>query len=125
MLHGGEFFGAGPGDCQEKGGVFAGFDVVTNRVAESEEGAGGEIVGLAVDGDTELAFEDLDGDRAVGVVLFHVGGVLHGDKDDAEVMLLEEGLGVEAGGPGFFLFGIGDLLEQIELSHLVDHSAVL
>ena len=26
-----------------------------------------------------FAFEDLDGEGAVGVVLLHVGGVLHGD----------------------------------------------
>jgi len=30
-------------------------------VTESEESAGGEIVGLAVDGDADFAFEDLDG----------------------------------------------------------------
>ena len=72
-----------------------------------------------------LAFEDLDGDGAVGVVLLHVGGVLHGDEDDAEVVFLEESLGVEAGWPGFLLLGVGDLFEQIELRHFVDHGAVL
>jgi hypothetical protein len=65
-------------------------------------------VRLAVDGDAEAAFEDLDREGAVGVMLFHVGGVLHGDEDDAEVVLLKESSGIETGGPGFFIFGVGD-----------------
>jgi len=94
-------------------------------VAESEESAVGEIVGLAVDGDADFAFEDLNGDSAVGVVLLHAGGVLHGDEDDAEVVLFEESFGVNAGGPRFFALGVGDLLGEIELGDLVDHGAVL
>ena len=108
MFHGGEFFCARPGDGEEKGGVGFGFNVVPYGVAEGEEGSGGEVVWLAVDGDTDVAFEDLDGEGAVGVVLLHVGGVLHGDEDDAEVVFLEERRGVDAGGPGFFLLGIGE-----------------
>ena len=46
-------------------------------------------------------------------------------QDDAEVVFLEEGLGVDAGGPGFFLLGVGDLFGEIELGDLVDHGAVL
>ena len=33
---------------------------------------------------------------------FHVGSVLHGDEDDAEVVFFEESCGMDAGGPGFF-----------------------
>lgn len=80
---------------------------------------------FAVDGDADLALEDLDGDGAVGVVFLHVGGVLHGDEDDAEVVLLEEGLGVEASWPGPLLFGVGYLFGQVEMSDLVDHGSVL
>ena len=125
MLHGGEFFGAGPGDCQEKDRVGFGFYVVTDGGAEGEESAGAEVVRLAIDGDAELALEDMDGDGAVGVVLLHVSGVLHGDEDDPQVVLLEEGFGVNAGGPGLLLLGLGNLLGQIELRHFVDHGAIL
>jgi len=107
VLHGGELFGAGPGDGEEKGGVGFGFDVVADRVAKGEEGAGGEVVGLAVDGDLDVAFEDLNGEGAVGVVLLHVGGVLHRDENDAEVVFFEEGFGIDACRPGFFLLGFG------------------
>ena len=107
VLHRGELFGTRPGDGEEKGGVGFGFDVVADRVAESEEGSGGEVVRLSIDGDAELAFEDLDGEGAVGVVLLHVGGVLHRDKNDAEVVFLEEGFGIDACRPGFFLLGFG------------------
>ena len=38
----------------------------------------------------------------------HVGGVLHRDKNDAEVVFLEEGFGIDRPcRPGFFLFGFG------------------
>ena len=94
-------------------------------MAESEEAAGWEIVRLSVDGDADLALEDLDGECAVGVVLLHVGSVLHGDEDYAEIVLFEEGFGVDAGGPGFFVLGVGDLFGEIELGDLVDHGAVL
>jgi hypothetical protein len=77
VLHGGEFFVAGPGDGEEKSGVAFGVDVVADGVAEREEGAGGEIVRLAVDVDANVTLADLDGERAVGVVFLHVGGVLH------------------------------------------------
>jgi hypothetical protein len=125
VLHGGKFFGAGPGDGEEKDGVGFCVDVVTDRVAEGEESSVGEVVGLAVDGDADFAFEDLNGEGAVGVVFLHVGGVLHGDEDYAEVVLFEESFGVDAGGPGFFVLGFGDLFGEIELGDLVDHGAVL
>ena len=72
-----------------------------------------------------VPLENLDGECAVGVVLFHVRGVLHGDEDDAEVVFLEEGFGVDAGWPGFFVLGVGHLFGEIELGDLVDHGAVL
>ena len=125
MLHGGEFFVAGPGDGEEKGGVAFCFDVVADGVAESEEGAGGEIVRLALDVDANVTLEDVDGESAVGVVLVHVSADLHGDEDDAEVLLFEESPGVDAGWPGFFAFGVIQLLCEIELRDLVDHGAVL
>jgi hypothetical protein len=125
VLHGGEFFGTGPGDGQKKSGVAFGLDMVTDGVAESEKCTGWEIVLLSVDGDANLTLENLDGECAVGVVLLHVGGVLHGDEDDAEVVFLEEGLGVEAGWPGFLMLRVGEFLEQIELSDFVDHGSVL
>jgi len=59
------------------------------------------------------------------VMFLHVGGALHGDEDDAEVVLFVEGFGVDAGGPGFFMLGFGDLFGEIELGDLVDHGAVL
>ena len=125
VLHAGQLFCAGPGDGQQKGGVAFGFHIVPDGVAESEESAGGEIVRLAVYGDSELAFEDLDGGGAVGVVLFHVSGILHGDEDDAEVVLLEEGPGVKTGWPGLFFLRVVHLFAQVELRHFVDHGAVL
>ena len=94
-------------------------------MAEGEEGAGGEIVRLALNVDANVTLEDLDGERAVGVMLLHVGSVLHGDKDDAEVVLFEEGSGVDAGWPGLFVLGVGYFFGQIELRDLVDHGAVL
>jgi hypothetical protein len=39
-------------------------------------------------------------------------------------MLLEEGSGIVAGLPWLLLLGVGDLLEEIELRHFVDHGAV-
>ena len=89
MLHAGQFLVAGPGDCQEKGRVAAGFYVVADGGAKGEEGSGREIVRLAVDGDADLAFEDVERHGAVGVMLFHAGVALHGDEDDPEVVLLE------------------------------------
>src|SRR5271168_458645 len=73
VFHGCEFFGAGPGDGQEKGGVALGYHVVPDGVTKGEERAGGQVVRLAIDVDAKLAFEDLDGDGAVGVVLLHMG----------------------------------------------------
>jgi hypothetical protein len=125
VLHGGEFFVAGPRDCEKKGGIAFGFDIVADGVAESEERAGGEIVGLALDVNANLPLENLDGDGAVGVVLFHVGGVLHGDEDDTEVVFFEQCSGVDAGRPGLLVFGVGDFFGQIELSDFVDHGSVL
>ena len=73
MFHGREFFGAGPGDGEEKGGVGFGFDVVADGVAKGEGSARGEVVRFAVDGDADAAFEDLNGECAVGVVLVSCG----------------------------------------------------
>jgi hypothetical protein len=125
MLHGGQLFRAGPGDGEQESGFVYCFYVVPDGGGEGEEAAGLEVVWLAVDGDADAAFDDLDGDGAVGVVLLHAGGCFHGDEDDSEVVLLEEGPGVVAGLPWLFLLGVGDLLEEVELSHFVDHSAVL
>jgi hypothetical protein len=125
MFHGGEFFCAGPGDSEEEGSVGFGFDVVPDGVAEGEERSSGEVVGFAVDGDSDVAFEDLDGEGAVGVVLLHVCGVLHGDEDNAEVVFLEERFGVDARRPRFFLLGFGEFFGEIELGDLVDHGSVL
>ena len=80
---------------------------------------------LAVDRDDDPAFQDLHGESAVGVVLVHVSADLHGDEDDAEVLLFEESPGVDAGWPGFFALGVIQLLCEIELRDLVDHGAVL
>jgi hypothetical protein len=125
VFHGGELFGAGPGDGEEERGFAYGFDVVTDGGGEGEEVAGVEIVRLALNRDADLALEYLDGYGAVGVVLLHAGGVFHGDEDDSEVVLLEESSGVVAGLPGLFLLGVGDLFEKVELRHSVDHGAVL
>jgi hypothetical protein len=125
VLHCGEFFVAGPGDGEEEGGVGFGFDIVPDGVAESEQGAGGEIVRLAVNGDADLALEDMDGESSVGVMLFHVCGVLHGDENDAEVVLLEKSFGIDARWPRLLLFGVGHLFRKIELRDFVDHRAVL
>ena len=83
-----------------------------------------EIVRLAVEGDAYLALENLDGGGAVGVMLLHAGGVLHGDEDNSEVMLFEQSLGGVAGLPGFVLLGIDYLLEQVKMRQFVDHGAV-
>jgi len=98
---------------------------VFDGCGESEDVSGAEIVSLALDVEAELSFEDMDGDGAVGVVLLHLGSVLHVDEDDAQVVLLEERFGVEAGLPGFFLLGVGDLLGEIELCAVFDHGAVV
>ena len=124
MLHGGQFFGAGPGDGQEEGGVADGLYVVPDGGAEGEEVAYVEIVWMAVGGDSNLALKDVDGDGAVGVMLFHAGGVLHGDEDNAEVGFFEEGFCGVAGLPGLLLFGVGYFLEQVKLRQSVDHVAV-
>ncbi len=86
----------GPGDGEEEGGVVERFDVVADGCAEREEIAGGELVWLAADVDAHMAGEDLDGDCAVGMMLFHVRAGLHGDEQDAEVVLLEKHLRVLA-----------------------------
>ena len=125
MFHGGELVCAGPGDGEQECGFGNCFDVVTDGAGKREEAADGEVVWLALDGDTDLAFEDLNGDGAVGMVFLHAGGGFHRDEDDSEVVLLEEGSSVVAGLPGLFLLGVGDLLVQVELRHLVDHGAVL
>jgi hypothetical protein len=124
VFHGGEFFGAGPGDGEQERGFAYGFDVVADGGGKGEEVAGVEVVLLALNRDADLALEDLDGDGAVGVVLLHAGGGFHGDEDNSEVVLLEEGPGVVAGLPWLFLLGVGDLLEKVELRHFVDHGAV-
>jgi hypothetical protein len=98
---------------------------VTDGGGEGEEVADMEVVRVAVDVEAEFAFEYLERDGSVGVVLLHPGGLLHGDENDSEVVLFKEGFGVVARGPGFFLFGVGYLLEQIELRLFVDHGAVL
>ena len=77
-----------------------------------------------MEGDSYLALENVDGGSAVGVMLFHSGGVLHGDEDNSEVMLFEESFGGVAGLPGFVLLGVGYLLEQVEMRKFVDHGAV-
>ena len=124
MFHGGQFVGAGPGDGEQERGFAYCFHVVTDGGGEGEEVADVEVVWLALDGDADLALEYLDGDGAVGVVLLHAGGGFHGDEDDSEVVLLEEGPGVVAGLPWLLLLGVGDLLEKVELRHFVDHGAV-
>ena len=48
VLHGGQLFGAGPGDGEQECGLVYGFHVVTDGAREGEEVAGGEIVWLAV-----------------------------------------------------------------------------
>ena len=125
MLHRCQFFVAGPGDGEKKSGIVLGHYVVTDGMGEGKQAAGGEIMSLAVDRDGELAFQNLDGNSAVGVVLVHVSADLHGDEHDAEVMFFEESLGVDAGWPGFLAFGVIHLLWEIELPDLVDHGAVL
>ena len=125
VFHGGEFFGAGPGDGEQEGGVVYCFDVVTDGGAEGEEIAGVEVVGLPCDGDADVAFEDLDGDGAVGVVLLHVGAVSMEMRTILRSCFLKRVLAVVAGLPGFFLLGVGDLLGKVELRHFVDHGAVL
>ena len=125
MFHGGELFGAGPGDGEQERGFACGFDVVTDGGGEGEEISGGDIVWLALNGDAYLALEHVDGDGAVGVVLLHASGVFHRDEDDSEIVLLEEGPGVVTGLPRFLLLRFGDLLEKVELRHSVDHGAVL
>jgi hypothetical protein len=125
VFHGGQFFGAGPGDGEQECGFGYCFDVVTDGAGKREEAADGEVVRLALDGDTDLAFEDLNGDGAVGVVFLHAGAGFHCNEDDSEVVLLEEGSGVVAGLPWLLLLGAGDLLVQVELRHLVDHGSVL
>ena len=125
MLHSGELFGAGPGDREEECGFFHCFYLVADGAGQSIEVSGVEVVGLALDGDSDVTFKDLDGDGAVGVVLFHVGGGIHSDEYDSEVVLLEEGFGVVSGLPWLFLLGVSDLFEKVELGHFVDHGAVL
>ena len=125
MFHGGELFIAGPGDSQQEGGVFDGFYVVPDGGGEGEEVADAEIVWVVLSADADVAFEYLDGDGAVSVVLLHSGGLFHGDEDDSEVVLFEEGFGVMAGGPWLFLLGVGDLLVEIKLRLFIDHGAVL
>ncbi len=107
-----------------KAAVAYGLHVMTDGGGEGEEVADAEIVWLAVDGDAYLALEDVDGGGAVGVMLLHAGGVLHGDEDDAEVVLFEESFGGVAGLPGLLLLGVGYLLEQVKLRQFVDHGAV-
>ena len=77
-----------------------------------------------MEGDSYLALENVDGGSAVGVMLFHSGGVLHGDEDNAEVGFFEEGFCGVAGLPGLLLFGVGYFLEQVKLRQSVDHVAV-
>jgi len=110
VLHCGQFFVAGPGDGEQEGGVVRGHYVVPDGAGEGKQGAGGEIMRLAVDCDDEPAFQDLHGESAVGVMLVHVSADLHGGEHDAEVVLLEESLGVDAGWPGFLAFGVIHLL---------------
>ena len=124
MLHGGELLGAGPGDGEKEGGVADGFDVVAERGGQGEKVADAERVRFSVDRDTKLAFENLDGEGAVGVMLFHARGMLHGEENDTEVVRLEQGAGVVAGGPGLLLFGVIDLFEEIELCEFIGHGAV-
>ena len=125
VFHGGEFFGTGPGDGEQEGrGVYC-FHVVANGGAEGEETASVEVVRFAVDGDADVPFENLDGEGAVSVVLFHAGDSLHSDENNSEVVLLEESPRIEAGLPRLLLFGVSYFLGKVELSDFVDHGAVL
>ena len=124
VLHCGELLIAGPGDGEEEGGVLEGFYFVLDGGSEGEEISWLEVVGFAVDSEANLPFDDMDGDGAVGVVLLHLRGVFHGDKDNSEVMLFEEGLGEVAGLPGLLLLGVGDFLVKVKLRQPVDHGAV-
>ena len=89
VLHGGQLLVARPGDCEEKDRVAFGFYVVPDGGAKGEESAGGEIVRLAVDRDADLTLNDVEREGAVGVMLFHAGGVLHGDEDNPQVVFLK------------------------------------
>ena len=125
VFHGGEFLGAGPGDGEQECGFGDCFDVVPDGAGEREEIADLEVVRVVMDVEDHVAFEDLNGDGAVGVVFLHAGAGFHCNEDDSEVVLLEEGSGVVAGLPWLLLLGAGDLLVQVELRHLVDHGSVL
>jgi len=125
VLHGSQFVSAGPGYGQQECGVFDGLDVVPDGGSEGEEVADMKIVRVAMNIEADITFENLERDSAVGMVLLHLRGGFHGDEDDSEVVLLEEGFGEVAGGPGLFLFGVGYLAEQVELCLPVDHGAVL
>ena len=115
VLHGGQLFRAGPGDGEQEGGLVYCFHVVSDGGREGEEAADLDVVRFAMDGDADVAFETLDGDGAIRVVLLHACGGFHGDEDDSEVVFFEERSGVVAGLPRLFLFRFGDLLEEIEV----------
>ena len=55
-------------DGQEHEGFLVGVDVVLDVFGEDEDLVGGEGVAVALGLDGELAFEDVDGDGAVGEV---------------------------------------------------------
>ena len=115
MLHGGKLFGTGPGDGEQEGRVVYCFHVVSDGGREGEEVADMDVVRFAMDGDADVAFETLDGNGAIRVVLLHACGGFHGDEDDSEVVFFEERSGVVAGLPRLFLLRFGYLFEEVEL----------
>lgn len=125
VFHGGQLIAAGPRDGEKESRFFHCLDVVPDRGGECEEVADVKVMLLVVNCNADVAFEHLDGDRPVRVVLFDVSFRFHGDEDDSQVVLLEESSGIVAGLPRLILFGVADLLEKIELRHFVDHGAVL
>jgi hypothetical protein len=124
VLHCGELLIAGPGDGEEEGGVFEGFDFMLDGGAEGEEVSQLEVVWFAVHREANLSLKNVDGDGAVGVVLLHLCGFFHGDEDDTEVVFFEESFGEVAGLPGLLLLGVCDFLKEVKLSEPVDHGPV-
>jgi hypothetical protein len=124
VLHCEQILIGGPGDGEEECGGLEGFDFVADGGAEGDEVSFLEVMGFAMNGETYLPLEYVDGEGSVGVMLLHHGFVFHDDEEDSEVVLLEEGLGVVAGLPRLLLLGVGDLLVKVKLRQLVDHGAV-
>jgi hypothetical protein len=94
-------------DGEEHEGFLVGVDVVLDVFGEDEDLAGGEGVGLALGADGEVAFEDVDGDGAVGEVFGEAGALAEVDEGDggvAEAFVGCVGGGVGRGG------GFGDVV---------------